>query len=161
MNAQQIIKKFNLETHPEGGYFKETYRSELVAVPEGFKSERNYSTSIYFLITNEAFSAFHKVNQDEIWHFYIGSCIHLHLIHPNGKYELIKVGNQITDGEVPQFVVPAQTWFAAEVVEEHQFAFVGCTVSPGFDFKDFELANREALTSKFPNHKNIIKRLTR
>jgi predicted cupin superfamily sugar epimerase len=161
MNAQQIIKKFNLETHPEGGYFKETYRSELVAVPEGFKSERNYSTSIYFLITNEAFSAFHKVNQDEIWHFYIGSCIHLHLIHPNGKYELIKVGNQITDGEVPQFVFTAQTWFAAEVVEEHQFAFVGCTVSPGFDFKDFELANREALTSKFPNHKNTIKRLTR
>lgn len=161
MKAKHIIEKFNLEKHPEGGYFKETYRSELVSEPAGFKGKRNFSTCIYFLITSEAFSAFHKVNQDEIWHFYLGSCIHLHVIHTNGKYELIKIGNKLEEDEQPQFVVPAHAWFAAEVEEKDAFAFVGCTVSPGFDFQDFELADRKNLQSQLPKHQEIIKRLTR
>lgn len=159
--AKQIIDNLRLIKHPEGGYYKETYRSKGIIQLNGFEGSRNLSTCIYFLLTNEAFSAFHKVNQDEIWHFYQGDCIYLHTISMQGEYKLIKIGNQLEDNEIPQFVVPANTWFAAEVKKAKGFALVGCTVSPGFDFKDFHLAERTALTNIFPKHKKLITRLTR
>lgn len=165
LTKEQLIEKLNLEKHPEGGYFKETYRSEISIpssnLPSEFDSERNVSTCIYFMLTTEEFSAFHKVNQDEAWHFYLGDRILLHMISPEGEYSKIKIGTDFSADETPQFVVPAQHWFAGEVESENGFALVGCTVAPGFDFKDFELAKREQLQKKFPKHSELIKKLTR
>ena len=165
LTIEQLIKKLDLEKHPEGGYFKETYRSEMTisesSLPSEFESDRHVSTCIYFMLTSDEFSAFHKVNQDEIWHFYMGDRIILHMISPEGDYSKVNIGSDFSSGEVPQFVVPAQHWFAAEVEKENGFALVGCTVAPGFDFKDFELAEREQLQKTFPKHSDLIKKFSR
>ncbi len=167
MNAEikNIINKLNLKPHPEGGFFNETYRSTGVIdkanLDEQFSGDRNYATAIYFLLTSDTFSAFHKINQDEIWHFYKGSSIKLHIISPEGNYSKVIIGNAIENGEHPQYVVPAKYWFAAEVVNNNDYALVGCTVSPGFDFKDFVLPKHDTLITKFPQHKAVITKLTR
>ncbi len=164
MTAQQIVNKFDLTQHPEGGYFKETYRSNGIIKNENlseiFIGDRNHSTGIYFLLTSDSFSAFHKINQDEMWHFYLGTTLKLHMISPEGEYSFVLIGNDVINNEVPQFVVPAQYWFAAEVVNENSFSFTGCTVAPGFDFNDFVLPERKVLIELFPQHKEIITRLT-
>ena len=165
MTAKEIITKFDLTEHPEGGYYKETYRSNGLIknnnLSDHFLGDRNYSTCIYFLLTSEKFSAFHKINQDEIWHFYSGTTLKLHMISLDGNYSFVLIGNDLLNNEKPQFVVPAQYWFAAEIIKENSFAFTGCTVSPGFDFKDFVLPKREELIALFPKHSKIIKQLTR
>jgi predicted cupin superfamily sugar epimerase len=164
MITKEIIKHFNLTAHPEGGYFKEVYRSKGEIVSENlgkeFDGNRNYCTSIYFLLTSEKFSAFHKINQDEIWHFYIGTPLKLHLISPEGNYSFVLIGSDFKKGEIPQFTVPAHYYFAAEVLEKNSFSFVGCTVSPGFDFRDFVLPSCKDLTKKFPENSKIIEQLT-
>lgn len=162
---QEIISHLELLPHPEGGYFKETYRS-IGSIPKEslapeFSGDRNYSTAIYFLLTSDTFSAFHKINQDEFWHFYKGSTIKLHLISPKGEYANVLIGNNFKNNEVPQFVVPAHYWFAAEVIASESYALIGCTVAPGFDFDDFVLADREELIHQFPKHKDVITQLTR
>jgi predicted cupin superfamily sugar epimerase len=163
--AQKLIEQFDLQEHPEGGYFKETYRSEGKipegVLPEEFEGNRNYATGIYFLLTSEVFSAFHKIHQDEMWHFYQGSPLTIHTISPDGKYSKQVVGLDFEEGELPQFTVPKEYWFAAEVNDPDSYTFVGCTVSPGFDFRDFELAERAALVELFPHHSEIIQRFTR
>ena len=163
--AENIAKKLQLTPHPEGGYYKETYRSHGVikkdSLSDDISGDRNYSTSIYFLLTSDAFSAFHRIKQDEIWHFYKGSPIKLHIISNEGHYRNILIGNNLEKGELPQYVVHAKDWFAAEVIGSDTYTLLGCTVSPGFDFKDFELAERERLLTKFPQHCNIIEKLTR
>lgn len=162
---EDIIHQFKLEPHPEGGYFRETYRSSGVIKEEHLSSQfngsRHFSTCIYFLLTSNSFSAFHKINQDEIWHFYKGSSLSLHVLSPEGHHTVITIGSDIEKGEIPQYVVPAGHYFAAEVNKESSFAFVGCTVSPGFDFRDFDLPKRSLLLQKFPQHSNIITTLTR
>lgn len=164
MDAKEIIAFFDLTSHPEGGYFRETYRSEGEILSENlgdeFKGNRNYCTSIYFLLTSHKSSAFHKIKQDEIWHFYTGTTLKLHLISPEGKYSFVLIGNDFKNNEIPQFTVPAHYYFGAEVVKENSFSFVGCTVSPGFDFRDFVLPSCKELTSEFPNHSAIIQKLT-
>ncbi len=160
---ENIIKRLKLEPHPEGGFFKETYRSleETDQLDSKYQGKRNFSTCIYFLLTSDTFSAFHRINQDEIWHFYDGSPINLHQISANGSYSNVIIGRDIEKGQQPQFVVQGGNWFAATVINEDDFSLVGCTVSPGFDFRDFELTGRNELTIKFPQHKNIITELTR
>lgn len=162
---QSLIKHLDLQPHPEGGFFKETYRSNAVFQPnDEFYSgvaARNYSTAIYFLLTKGNFSAFHRIKADEVWHFYQGDTLLVHCISPEGNYYTLSVGPQISATTLPQAVVPAGTWFASEVISTGEFALVGCTVSPGFDFQDFELANRETLVEEFPQHAAIITRLTR
>ncbi|UCS94572.1 cupin domain-containing protein [Echinicola marina] len=165
MEIQQIIEKLGLEPHPEGGFFKEVYRStgeiDQGSLSEDFIGKRNYSTSIYFMLTSDTFSAFHRIHQDEIWHFYKGSPIRLHCLSPDGIHEEFIIGSDLENGQVPQLIVPAGYWFAAEVLEENTFALVGCTVSPGFDFRDFELAEREKLAEAYPDHKTLIEQFTR
>lgn len=161
----KIAEKFQMQSHPEGGYFKETYRSEGVikkdALPDLFSGNRNYSTAIYFLLTRGNFSAFHRIKQDELWHFYHGDPLEVHIIYPNGSYRCHEVSNNIMELATPQLVVSAGCWFASTVKKGGNYAFVGCTVAPGFDFADFELAGCEELTALYPEHKQIIKRLTR
>jgi len=164
MKSEEIIEKFKLKAHPEGGYFYENYRSSgKVHSPDlwdGAEGFRNYSTGIYFLLDKNQFSAFHRIKQDEMWHFYAGSTLLLHMINKDGNYKLIKIGNNIKDGQFFQYVVPAGTWFSSEVEDKNSFSFCGCTVSPGFDFRDFEMPKRKKLLSKFPNQQKIISRLT-
>tara|TARA_R110002073_G_scaffold306012_5_gene475185 strand:+ start:29918 stop:30415 length:498 start_codon:yes stop_codon:yes gene_type:complete len=164
LTAKEIIELFNLQEHPEGGYFSETYRSSEVIsnneLGEKYQGDRNHSTSIYFLLTSEKFSAFHKINQDEIWHYYKGAPLKLHIISKEGNHSFVMIGNDFEKGEVPQYVVKGGDWFAAEVLEEDSYTLVGCTVAPGFDFADFVLPKRKVLIELFPKHKEIIKTLT-
>ncbi|MBC8756182.1 cupin domain-containing protein [Kordia sp. YSTF-M3] len=161
----KLVKSLELLPHPEGGFYKEVYRSEKLlskeTLPDDFSGDRSYCTSIYFVLTSENFSAFHRIKQDEIWHFYGGSTLSVHVIDSQGNYTEHKVGMDFSQGEQPQLVVPAGCWFASSVAKEDSYAFVGCTVAPGFDFDDFELAKRSELTALYPKHENIIHRLTR
>ena len=158
------IENLELLPHPEGGYYKETYRSELNINLENlnpqWKGERSLCTGIYFLLERENFSAFHRIKSDELWHFYAGDPITIHMIDNEGKYSSQDVGNRIDQGEVLQFLVPANSWFASEVKGNKSFALVGCTVSFGFDFNDFEMAD-ESLMKEFPEHKEVLSRLIR
>ncbi|MBI3883293.1 MAG: cupin domain-containing protein [Sphingobacteriales bacterium] len=159
ISATELVQQFNMLPHPEGGYYKETYRCK-----EEIKTEsgsRNISTAIYFLLEQGNFSAFHKIKSDECWHFYAGASLNIYIINSNGSMEIIKLGNNITNGETFQYIVPAGYWFASEPAINTAFSFVGCTVAPGFDFADFELAKAAELTKIYPGHKEIIKKLCR
>lgn len=161
---ETLIKKLDLLPHPEGGYYKETYRSQgditKESLPTAYGSSRSYATGIYFVLTSDSFSAFHKIKQDEMWHFYDGAPILLHIISEAGVYTHHTIGRDIAAGEVPQFVVQGGDWFAAEVIEPDTYAFVGCTVAPGFSFDDFVLPSKKELIAQFPEHTEIITRLT-
>lgn len=163
--VNQLIKSLDLLPHPEGGFYKETYRSEGFisknALPNPFNGDRSYCTGIYFLLTSNTFSAFHRIKQDEMWHFYDGGTLLVHVITPEGVYYTINLGKNFENGEVPQAVVPAGCWFGATVKNQEDYSLVGCTVSPGFDFEDFELAKQNELSQIFPQHHSIIKALTR
>ncbi len=159
-NEAYWIEQLELEKHPEGGYFKETYRAkEEVTNRNG--DNRSASTGIYFLMTPTAFSAFHKIESDEMWHFYEGAALSVYIIKPTGELEILKIGKDIENGEQLQGVVPAGCWFASKVDIPNAYSLVGCTVAPGFDFNDFKLANRKELTQEYPKHAAIIKELTR
>jgi len=162
---QELIDGLGLLPHPEGGYYRENYRSpELCprrALPGRFPGDRCFSTAIYYLLGRGDFSAFHRIRSDECWHFYAGQALHLHVIDPDGAYKLARLGGDILRGEVFQEVVPAGCWFAAEPAPGSDFSLLGCTVSPGFDFADFELAEADALAALFPARAPVIKRLCR
>ena len=165
MEASQYVKALDMQAHPEGGFYKETYRSagslNEACLPQGMKGTRSYATSIYYLLRQGEFSAFHRIRSDEGWHFYEGGPLMVHMIKPNGQYSCVRLGRNLEEGEVFHFVVPAGTWFASEPGNESAFSLVGCTVAPGFDFADFELAAYDQLSSQFPQHANIIRRLCR
>ena len=160
--ADYYIKKLALIAHPEGGYFKEVYRSgqsiAQTVLPNEFSGDRVFSTAIYYLLKNQDFSAFHQINQDEIWHFYDGSALALHLIDSEGYYEKIVLGRGANIHL--QFVVKQKTWMAAEVIDKQSFSLIGATVAPGFDFADFTLAKLSDMLAKYPQHKAIINLFT-
>lgn len=162
--ARDLIEGLGLLRHPEGGWFRETYRSaEAVpghALPERFGAGRAFSTAIYFLLEKGDISALHRIKSDEIWHFYAGSPVLIHVISQDGGYEALRLGPDPESGDSFQLVVPACSWFGAEVMNG-AFALVGCTVAPGFDFADFEMADRRELTELYPRHSEIIRRMTR
>lgn len=165
MNAAYFIEALNLRPHPEGGWFKETYRSDEVILqnhlPGRFSGSRNFSTAIYFLLEGKSFSAFHRIQSDELWHFYSGSGITVYVIMPGGESQILKLGHDIRAGEQMQAVVKAGCWFASEVTKVDSFSLAGCTVAPGFDFADFELAKRDELLKLFPQHENWITKFCR
>lgn len=165
LSSQDIVRKLDLNPHPEGGYFRETYRSGDVlpedVLDKNIQGSRNTSTGIYYLLESGDFSAFHKINQDEMWHFYLGDAIELSMISEHGKLSTVIIGSDILKGELLQFIVPKNYWFGARILKENSFALLGCTVAPGFDFKDFTLGNRYDLIKQFSEHKNIITALTR
>jgi predicted cupin superfamily sugar epimerase len=164
-DAAYWIEKLRLEPHPEGGYYRVTYGAELVidqaALPDRFNGRRRASTAIYFLIDPASFSAFHRIASDELWHFYAGGPLLIHALRPDGELDTIHLGQAIELGQVFQAVVPAGNWFASELQNPSEFALVGCTVAPGFDFDDFELAKCEELCAEFPQYEPLIRRLTR
>ena len=164
--ASYWIEKYNLLPHPEGGYYAETYRSaeniKADALPDRFTGDRTFSTGIYFLLEKTNFSAFHRIKSDEMWHFYAGDALDIFVIYPEtGNLEIIKLGSDPDNEETFQAVVPAGTWFGSRPAATSTYALVGCTVSPGFDFADFEMADREELLTTFPQHSSLISELTR
>lgn len=165
MTVQQYILHLNLQPHPEGGYYRETYRSaEAIgreALPARFGGNRNFATAIYFLIEQHNFSALHKIKSDETWHFYAGDALEVIEIDDTGALKTTWVGNNPEGGELFQYTVKANTWFGSRVKAGGTFSLVGCTVAPGFDFADFEMAKREELTRLFPQHQALIAAMTR
>ncbi len=163
--VEQLVGFYQLYSHPEGGFFKETYRSSETiheqGMPDRFKGERSFSTAIYFLLPAGHFSAFHKIKSDEVWHFYAGEPLHIYVINEDGSITTIRLGANIFNGETMQAVVKADCWFASRPVKDTGYCFVGCTVSPGFDFADFELAKAEELAAQYPLHKDLINNLCR
>jgi uncharacterized protein len=164
-DAQYWINHLGLSRHPEGGYYCATCKSDLTivrsALPSKFHGDRSASTAIYFLLDGRDFSAFHRLASDEVWHFYAGSSLVVHVINPEGDYSELHLGNGSDEGEVFQAVVKAGCWFASRVKSAAGFALVGCTVAPGFDFADFELATRAELVAAHPQHRKLIEELTR
>ena len=162
--AEYWIGTLGLTEHPEGGYFKETYRSEesleASKLPARYSDGRSISTSIYFLLTDEKVSNFHRLNSDEIWHFHAGGTGRIHFISPEGDYYFREIGSAVEQGQAFQVIIPRHSWFAAEVTQGG-FVLVGCTVAPGFDFGDFELAERESLVAEHPKRAELIRRFTR
>ncbi|MDE0837458.1 MAG: cupin domain-containing protein [Kiritimatiellae bacterium] len=163
--AEAWIKHLNLVEHPEGGFFHENYRSDesipKSALPSRYRFDHAFGTAIYYMLAGNDFSAFHRVASDEIWHFYDGTSILLHMLNPDWGYRSQQVGVRPEDGAVPQLVVPKGTWMAAELVDKTSFCLVGCTVAPGFDFSDFEMARPDKLVAQFPEREAVIHRLTR
>ena len=155
-NAKVWIDRLQLLPHPEGGYYREVYRAETDVLMNG--ALKSACTSIYFLLQAQEISAFHRIASDELWHFYCGNAITIHRISPSGQYRSVTVGNRPQCSEVFQTCVPAGEWFGATV--EEGYALVGCTVAPGFEFADFEMGSTEQLLRMFPQHKDIIHRLT-
>jgi len=161
---EKLIDSLGLEQHPEGGWYREVYRSSeripLAGLPERFNGERAFCTSIYFLLAGDAFSAFHRIKQDELWHFHDGDGLTVHVIDKAGDYQQKRLGRNSEAGEAYQHVVEAGDYFAASVASGG-YALVGCTVAPGFDFADFEMPTRASMLALFPQHKTVIQQLTR
>src|ERR1017187_1510311 len=156
MNAEFFIHHLQLKSHPEGGCYRETYRAAGMvagnALPAGFAGARSFSSSIYYLLEKGDRSVFHKIKSDECWHFYSGQTLLIHMIDAVGHYSSTRLGDDLEAGETFQFVVPANIWFASEPASDSLFCLAGCTVAPGFDFADFEIASKQELLSKFPEH---------
>jgi len=151
------IDRLELTAHPEGGYFKSTYASDLSTDANG-KSRKMY-TSIYFLLKSGDVSHFHRLKSDELWYYHGGSSLTIHVIDEDGTYEEVNLGLNLEQGEVPQYLVPKNSIFGSSVMEEDTFSLVGCMVSPGFDFEDFELFTQDELLESYPQHKEIIEKL--
>ena len=165
MTGENLIKHLNLKPHPEGGWYRQTYQSreylERTSLPARFVEDRAISTAIFYLLQQGHFSAFHRIKSDECWHFYAGDALFIHVIQENGKYLRVTLGKNISEGEKFQYVVPAEAWFAVEPAPGTSFALTGCTVAPGFDFRDLEMGIMRSLSSLFPEHEEIINRLCR
>ena len=163
--VSELIEKLELIPHPEGGYYKETYRSTDVLkktdLPDRFTGDRVVSTMIYYLLEGNDFSAFHRIKSDESWHFYEGSTLIVSEIASDGALIEHKLGSDLTKGESFQTVIPAGSWFGAKLQDDFTYCLVGCGVAPGFDFEDFDMASRDGLLKSFPEHIETIESLTR
>ncbi len=162
LTAQQVVELLGLQPHPEGGYYSETYRSKTIFEHgDVFPATRNHSTAIYYLLENTDFSTFHRIKSDELWHHYLGQSFLISVIHEDGRFEEILLGKNLQHGEKLQAMVPAGAWFASELKTKAGFGLVGCTVAPGFDFQDFEIAKRDELIELYPELAQTISRLSR
>jgi predicted cupin superfamily sugar epimerase len=161
--AEYWIKHLALQAHPEGGFYKETYRSKKIimaaGLPVGFPDERNFSTAIYFLLRAEDRSMFHRIKSDELWHYHAGACLSIYVL-TSANLCIHKLGPDPEKGEHLQVVIPANCWFGAKVNKPNTYTLAGCTVAPGFDFQDFEMGERHQLLNEFPLEADIINLLT-
>jgi predicted cupin superfamily sugar epimerase len=143
-NAKDIIAHFNMQVHPEGGYYKEVYRNTMELIFPGFQEPRSACTSIYFLLEKGQYSSMHRIKSDEIWYFHAGNALEIIERDEHGIIHVTRLGPDFLNGEKLQHIVPAGRWFGARLPANSEFALVGCQVSPGFDFRDFELAPAES-----------------
>lgn len=162
--SQYWIDQLGLEPHPEGGHFVEVYRaSEEIprhALPTRFDGDRAFCTAIFYLLEEGDYSAFHRIKSDETWHFYAGGPLDVLMLSKEGV-STVRLGREVHKGQVLQMTVPAEVWFAARPVEGSRYTLAGCTVSPGFDFTDFQMGTRQELSVEFPTCLRYIEELTR
>jgi predicted cupin superfamily sugar epimerase len=153
-----------MQAHPEGGYYKEIWRAAgeipADALPEGYAGPRNYGTSILYMLIGKDISRMHRLISDEIWYYHTGGPVAIHILAPDGEYRCVTLGLDPDKGEAFQAVIPAGSWFGAEVAERNSYSLVGCVVAPGFDFKDWELANVDELCRQYPMHREWLIRLS-
>jgi len=166
MTADEIKKKLSLEPHPcEGGWFVQTWRSEEViphaALPARYPGERAAGTCIYYLLEPGTFSEMHRLASDEIFHFYYGDPVEMLQLLPDGSARTVVLGNDLMRGQHPQLIVPKNVWQGSRLVQGGRVALLGCTVSPGFDYADYETGVREALLRDYPQPSELITVLTR
>jgi uncharacterized protein len=165
LTAEQLIKQYLMLPHPEGGWYRENYRSNEIfpatALPDRYGGNRVFSTAIYFLLEKGDCSAFHRIKSDECWHFYAGAPMELFVIHADGSLETVLLGSDLEKSQVFQYIVPAGCWFASRPETNGDFSFVGCTVAPGFDFADFELADPDMLSAEYPRYEKIIRSMVK
>ncbi len=164
LTAEQIIRIHDLRTHPEGGYFRETYRSEEFipgdCLPKRYAADRRFCTAIYYLLPAGSLSRLHRLASDEVWHFYSGGPLTIVELRPDGSSDRIVLGPEVDRGHRPQHVVKAGAWFGAYPNPGTDYAFVGCTVAPGFEFEDFQMADRQEVLRHYPQEAEIIRKLT-
>ncbi|WP_332649107.1 cupin domain-containing protein [Lysinibacillus sp. 54212] len=156
-SAQYYIENLNLIAHKEGGYYASTFTGEEQV--ETAQGARPGYTSIYFLLRSQDISHLHRLKSDELWYYHAGSPLTVHIIYEDGTYEAKKLGLNIENGEAPQIVVPKNAIFGSSVDEAHTFSLVGCMVSPGFDYADFELFTQEELIAQYPQHEAVIRKM--
>ncbi|MBS1659822.1 MAG: cupin domain-containing protein [Bacteroidetes bacterium] len=163
-NASYWIDKLQLTSHIEGGAFRETYRADLTiprsTLPLFFQGDRNASTCIYFLLSQGQFSGFHRIAADELWHFYYGDPLLIYEINHNGRLLTHRLGSNPENGDSFQAIIKAGSWFASTPAPGSEYTLAGCTVAPGFDFADFELAERAPLCEQYPDHADLIRQYT-
>ena len=164
MDVQEIIKHLGLKPHPEGGFYKETYRSDEMipanVIPPRYHSDKYLCTAIYYLLTEDSFSAMHRLQADELFHFYMGDPVMILCLYPDGHGETIILGHDIVSGHCPQCLIPHDVWLGARIIEGGRFALMGTTVAPGFNFEDLEMGKRRALIEMYPGHADLIECLT-
>lgn len=163
--ADQWIESLDLRRHPEGGWFREIYRAgdtiPQEVLPSGFTRERPFSTAIYYLLRGPEISALHRLRQDELWHFYCGAPLTIHVLDADGVHSPIVLGRDVELGEQLVAVIPGGSVFGAVLNDRSSYALVGCTVAPGFDFDDFVMPGRAELLDRYPQHRDIVELLTR
>ena len=159
--THDFIEEFDLEPHPEGGFYRRIYTAGTKASDESYPN-RACGSAIYYYLDCHDFSAWHRLDADELWHHYAGSTMTIHIIDEEGQLSHHTLGEPFSmTGAQPQVLVPAGHWFATEVDNENSFCFSGCTVSPAYLYETFELATKDSLTKQYPQHRDIIERLTR
>ena len=156
--AEEYIKQLQLIAHPEGGYYKETYRSLSKMQADGFDGNRSVATSIYFLLRDTEKSHLHRIKSDEQWYFHAGNVLEIVVLH-EGKLSVQLLGTNIGNGEALHITVPAGAWFGSRVKGQMGFALVSCVVAPGFDFADFELASYKKISREFPAYDSLLKEM--
>ncbi|NYT83228.1 cupin domain-containing protein [Alcaligenaceae bacterium] len=160
--VERLIRRYGLQPHPEGGYYAETYRSPQRVQHATGGDDRSASTAIYYLLDQTAYSAWHRIASDEMWHFYMGSPLDIHVLQAGGAVETQRLGNPLeSEGASFQVLVPAGCWFGAERPDPEGYTLAGCTVAPGFEFSEFELADCGDLLRAYPGHEALIRRLAR
>ncbi|MEZ5578021.1 MAG: cupin domain-containing protein [Candidatus Competibacteraceae bacterium] len=160
MTADDWIAHLRLAPHPEGGYFRRDYTAELTLDFPDRSGPRPVATAIFYLLKGSQHSRLHRLKSDELWHFHLGSALTLHRLDRREGYVATKLGADPAAGQHLQIAVRAGCWFGATVDDPAGFSLLGCTVAPGFDFADFELANRATLIHQYPQHAALIERLT-
>ena len=159
-----LIRQFQLAAHPEGGYYRETYVSPDIigraGLPSRYSSERRGAKAIYFLLPGDQVSKFHRIRCEEIWCFHFGFAMTIFIIHRDGTVQELLLGTEIERGEHPQLIIPHNVWFGAKVNKKNAYAFLSCITAPGFEYEDFELAERNALLQEYPQHRELIISLT-
>lgn len=162
-SAEDWIAALALRPHPEGGAYRETWRSDErlsgESLPGRFGGARSLGTAIVYLLRAHERSRFHRLRADELWHLYDGGPLDLHVL-VDGRHERRRLGLDPAAGEQPQVLIPHGTWFAAEPASGAPFALAGCTVSPGFEFEDWELGRRDELLAAFPGARDVIEKFT-
>ncbi|MBN1956016.1 MAG: cupin domain-containing protein [Anaerolineae bacterium] len=164
ITAEQIISLLNLQPHPEGGYFRESYRSDEqippAGLPDRYPGARSFGTAIYYLLTPGTFSRMHRLATDEVFHFYLGDPVEMLQLWPDGTGGSITIGPDIARGMQPQVVVPRGVWQGSRLAAGGRFALLGTTVAPGFEFADYEVGQRGKLAAAYPHFRDLIAALT-